>query len=80
MSGDERPREAPGTEGMSNSTDPEPRGGMVSEVELVNGLPSETPDDSARGSWPPGSRGRREASRRALAEKADGPLPGSEDG
>ena len=80
MSRGERPREAPGPDGMSNSGDDEPIGGLGPKVELVNGLPPEVSDDRASGSWLPGSRGRRKASLTALAEKADGPLPGPGDG
>ena len=65
-------------EGMSNSlpADDGP-GGMVSEVELVNGLPHEVPERGPGKVWPPGSKGRRRASERVVAEKAADPLPGS---
>jgi hypothetical protein len=50
---------------------------MVSDEELVNGLPPAEPHHEGGVRWPLRPRKRGKASRRALAEKAEGPLPGT---
>ena len=67
-------------EGLSSFSQDEVPGGMRADVDLVNGLPAETAGSVGGGAWPLSSKRKREASLRAVADKAEEPMPGESDG
>ena len=69
-----------GPEGLLSFSQDEVPGGMRADVDLVNGLPPETPGSVGGGARPVSSKRKREASLRAVADKAEEPLPGGSGG
>lgn len=67
-----------GDGGLQNAPGPEDRGGMRSEVDLINGLPPRQPRGEGRRELPVLGRRRREARMRALATKSEQPPPGTD--
>ena len=79
MSLDPKKRARKGPEGLLSFSQDEVPGGIRADVDLVNGLPPETPRSVEGGAWPLSSK-RKQASLRALADKAEGPMPGESEG
>ncbi len=80
MSPDDRKVERNEPEGLLSTFQDEVPGGMRSEVDLVNGLPPETAGSGESSAWTLTSKKKRKASLRAVAEKAEEPMPGGPDG
>lgn len=79
VSPDDKKGERNRPEGLLSISKDEVPGGMRSEVDLVNGLPPENSKGDGKG-WPLSSKRKREASHRAVADKAEEPIPGGSDG
>jgi hypothetical protein len=80
LSPDDRKVERNEPEGLLSTFQDEVPGGMRSEVDLVNGLPPETAGSGESSAWTLTSKKKRKASLRAVAEKAEEPMPGGPDG
>ncbi len=79
MSPDRKKGARKGPEGLLSSSQDEVPGGIRADVDLVNGLPAETPAGVEGGAWPLSSKKKREASLRAVADMAEKPIPGESD-
>ena len=80
MSPDKKKGARKGPEGLLSFSQDEVPGGLRADVDLVNGLPPETPGNVGGGAWPLSSKRKQEASLRAVADKAKGSMPGESDG
>ena len=80
MSPDDKKDERNGPEGLLSISQDDSPGGMRSDVDLVNGLPPETAGSGESSAWSLTSKKKRKASLRAVAEKAEEPIPGGPDG